>query len=196
MNHLAFADAARPARCVILRLPMLDYSIGHEILLLREGNPLIVPDENATEEKYRVGIIRAALICSRTWGENQRHFRWFKLWQWLARHSDFSLAVADFHNYRRAGISMPEVMPTPGEKGRNLGAPHIARLLEYSMKLYGPAAFDMPFGLAQWMYYSGAESEGGCIIPSEEEKATQSAVEEMERTIRKEQEEKQWPRPD
>ena len=41
MHDALFADAARPERVSILHLLMLDYSIGHELLLWRQRNPLV-----------------------------------------------------------------------------------------------------------------------------------------------------------
>ena len=187
MNSLAFADAARPARSVILRLPMLDYSIGHEIILLRERNPLIVPDETADDVKYIKAIIRAAMVCSRTWEENRNPFRSFGMWSWFVKRMDFNRAIQDWQHYRAAGVTGPEVRSASDGTGRALGSPHVARLLEFAMKIGG--GFDTPFGLAQWLYYSAAESEGGCIIPNEDEKKTTEQVDDLILSIQKEKEE-------
>jgi hypothetical protein len=171
---------------------MMDYSIGHELLLLHERNALIVPDDSATDETYRFAILRAVMICSRSWEENQRPMRWRRVWSWLARRCDLAAAIQAFREYRLAGVSMPEVKPIPGEKGRALGGPHLARVLEFAMRLRGQEAFDMPFGLAQWLYYCGAESEGACMMLSDEEREMESAKDALIAEIRKEKEAK-WP---
>ena len=47
MSSIVFADALRPSPVRILRLPMRPYSLGHELILLQQRNPLLflTPDE-------------------------------------------------------------------------------------------------------------------------------------------------------
>jgi hypothetical protein len=75
MHDEAFADSVRPAPCVILRLPMRPYSIGHELLLYRRRNPFVTLDDPAKFsqlpqlEQIRA-VMEAAQVCARTWQEN------------------------------------------------------------------------------------------------------------------------------
>lgn len=77
MHDEAFADSVRPAPCVILRLPMRDYSIGHELLLYRRRNPFVTLDNPAKfsqlppMEQHRA-VLEAAQVCGRSWAENER----------------------------------------------------------------------------------------------------------------------------
>ncbi len=68
MHELAFADAARPSPVVILNLLLCEYSIGHELLLFRRRNALVIssPEEFSKLDFWeQVFYIREALwICS------------------------------------------------------------------------------------------------------------------------------------
>lgn len=190
MHETAFLDAVRPARRVILRLLMLPYSIGHEILLAQRKNPLVQLSQEdfnkLTIEQQCAAVIEAALICSRTWKQNQRQHKWVKLWGWFIRKEDFALAIAEFRIYRAEGSTWPMIAPLDdSEKGRELGSPYLARILSYATTVYGENALDAALGLSQWLYFAHAESEGACRVENEMEEAvrTQKAaiLEDIER---------------
>lgn len=190
MNDIAFADAARPARRVILNLLMADYSIGHELLLLQQRNPLVIMSEQefnglATSDKVSA-ISRAALACCQTWGKRNNPHRWLTYWRWKNRNTDYALAIADFQNYRHLGSTMPTLLEIEGPK-KHLGIPHLARILNHVRD------FDMPLGLAQWLYYSQAEVEGSVNVKTEHQSQVESAMDEMTAQILKEQKEKSCP---
>ena len=89
MHDLALADAARQASVRILRLPMLEYSIGHELTLLSQRNPLLFDlFPGLPEEARRAALIRAALVCHRTWSQQYRRERNMWFWGWLIRKAD------------------------------------------------------------------------------------------------------------
>jgi hypothetical protein len=149
MHDQAFAEAARPRARRILRLPLLEYSIGHEILLQREQNALLAPGEAFLQlpgkEKSRA-LLRAVLICSQTWKENQRPWRWFSVWSWFVRgHQDFASSIAEFQIYRREGSTGPPLVPIE-EDGRELGSPFLARLLAFAAPAFGESVFDQGLG--------------------------------------------------
>ena len=50
MHELFFADAARPTPCVVLRLPLRPYAIGHELRLLARRNPFLCLSRSAFDE--------------------------------------------------------------------------------------------------------------------------------------------------
>lgn len=174
---MAFADAARPSRAVILHLMMQPYSIGHELLLTQENNPLLLPHlefTNLPQQVQKLAIIRAAWICCRTWKENlQNPFgrlfmaRW-KFYNWR---TDYALAIADFQNYRAAGSTFPSIGKPDGD-GRIFGAPFLSRLLAF----VGVNQIDMPLGMAQWMYFADAEAEGLCKVLNEHEQTIQDEL--------------------
>lgn len=192
---LAFADSVQPASQTILRLPMLPYSIGHELRLLQQRNPLLLPEsdfDSLLAKDQRLAIIRAALVCSQTWQQNQKLHRWLNLWGWLIRNSDFALAIAEFRNYRHAGTTMP-TLAEPDEKGREMGSPHTARILHFALSLYGLDAYDAPLGQLQWMYFSAAEAQGNCKVENSTERQIRDEVAQHRADYEREQKEKQCP---
>src|ERR1700739_3495079 len=73
MHELPFADAVRPAAVSVLKLLMLNYSVGHEIILLSRRNPLVCLSAEEfiklPGEDQRTAIIFAADCCCQNWSE-------------------------------------------------------------------------------------------------------------------------------
>ena len=143
MHEQAFAYAASQPPAAVLHLPLKPYSIGHEIELWRQDNPLLTKDraefDALSAVKQRDWLIRAVDFCSQDrdeWRESERTLqscpRW---WQWRARwkknrllatwnrwdailqkltEAEWIIAVAEFRNYLIAGRSCP---PAPTESG-------------------------------------------------------------------------------
>ena len=172
MHEIAFADAARPARCVILKLGLLDYSIGHELLLFRERNPLaLYTPESFKELPMAVQIqslLQAVCICERNWSDNQKPIKWLRLWAWLNRKTDYLAEIEKFQAYRNAVGDFPTVrMPKYGGKGdfHYFGAPEAARLVNYISQFHPCSEpFDFPLGLARMLYSAHSESQGAIWI--------------------------------
>lgn len=181
MHDLAFADAVRQAPVKILKLPMLDYSVGHELLLQRYRNPLLAPKKAFDEldaSIQRSSIIRAALICSRTWNENKKREWFLGIYLLMIRKEDHALSIAQFRNYRDAGSTYPR--PKKQEsKGRELGSPLMSRLVAYGGSIFGNSIFDKPLGMIQWMYFAHCEQEGCLEIENESEKDFRELVGEV-----------------
>lgn len=165
---------------------MLPYSIGHEILLLNQRNPLIFDRadfEKLEPAQQRSAVIRAALVCYRTWGQNHRRERNLSLWMWFNRRANWAAEIAEFRNYRTAGTSYPPaptddayMMANGGQKrdgGRSLGGSDLARALGFAcdhFKALGcESAYDVPFGLANHLYLTAMEMEGNVVIENERE---------------------------
>lgn len=211
MHDLAFADATRPTRCVILRLPLLGFSIGHELLLLQQGNPLVSLSaeefDKLPDDRQRAAIIRAVMICANTWTQNQKRQKWLRLWGWTLRKSDFPLAIAEWRNYRFEGSSFPPVTgdeadmiangDSDGPKGREIGGPFLARLYcfaaslpEREIQIHGDTAFDFPLGLATFLYFSHLEMEGKLKIENTKEREIRLEMASHREAVAREQEEK------
>jgi hypothetical protein len=186
MHDALFAGAARPARYVILGLPMKSYSIGHELLLLESCNPILFNGFDSLDKvTQRQAAIRASLICSQDWCRNHRAHRWLKLWRWKNRNADYPLAIAYFRNFRKSGSLFPPtpdkeadgIANGPGEKkGRELGGPYLARLYNFvaafpasEIKIHGKTAFDFPMGLANFLYLTNLECDGDLKIENAKE---------------------------
>lgn len=187
MHETAFADAARPARYRILGLDMLDYSIGHELILLRWRNPLLFANFDEQPIEVKCGAIRqAAWICSRRWKTNNRPpTRYgefcFRFWLWRVRNHDPARAISEFQEYRERGSSFPPV-ESAGEGGRALGAPFHAGLVKF-MATFHMEPFDSPLGLSQWLFYSDAEREGSVNIINAKESEFREKTDRFNREV-------------
>jgi len=212
MHESLLARAARPALVVILGLLMRPFSIGHKLLLVREGNPL-AEDNDAPAEK----LAEAALLCSQSWTQSARMpfdpLIRFKLWLWgirvrrlLKKQGVYSQLKA-FVDYRNAGsmafapsdfIERPD--SSNGMKPRPpRGTPPILILQQFlvsQLHLTDDQAWDHPYGLAMMRWQSHWEGEG-CFIVYNEWDAKQDAFISKEEAARinKEQEEKWLARP-
>lgn len=173
-------------------MPMLDYSIGHDILLHRINSPFL--SENFIElpdSIKREALIQAVIICSRTWEQNRKPERWLRLWLWLVKHDDFNRALYEFFEYRAEGSTCPRIMPPEDdEKGRSLGAPFHARVLAFAAPIFGQSVFDKPLGMLQWMYFAWAESEGQCRVENDFERQVREELEQHRADYEREQREK------
>lgn len=192
-HDLAFADAARPSRVVCLRLLLKPYSIGHELLLWRARNPLLL----ATQQEFNElpvaeqihSLFRAVSICSRDWFGNQKPEKWVRLWGWTVRNTDWLLAIADFRNYLASGRAMLPVLSASipedveayeisnndeklGGGGRALGAPFIPQLIIFLasvLRIEHDKLWDYPYALAANLYFTHLENEGRLNIENYKE---------------------------
>lgn len=188
MHDFAYAAAARQARFVIIGLELKPYSIGHELLLLQQGNPLLLDSDRFSklpfEDQYRA-VIRAVLICSRDWRSNQRPHKWMRFWSWKNRNADYALAIADFRNYRQQGSTHP---PAPeaeaymisnkddSNSAREKGSPILARVYNHVCAMpdreifnYGRTAYDFPLGLGLFLWLSRLEEDDRAVIENSDE---------------------------
>ena len=206
MHDATFAAATRPARFAVLGLPMLPYSIGHELLLLSKGNPILFDGfEKLNEVEQCRAVIQAVLICSRDWQDNQKPHRWLRLWRWMNRKANYPLAIADFKNYRAAGSLFPPVPdetvsmmaaqepPDENKKGRELGSPYMARLYSFvaamperEISIHGKTPFDFPFGFANFLYLTSMELDGAARIENRKEAEVAKEFEEHKAAFAKE----------
>src|ERR1039458_4287756 len=89
MHEAALAQAALPAPTSILGLPLQAYSLGHELFLIREGNPLAAANRETKANLDERDLVQAVLICCHSFEECRRlHTDWLmglKLWLWRRR---------------------------------------------------------------------------------------------------------------
>jgi hypothetical protein len=208
MQDALYADAIKPARVNILKLPLRDYSLGHELLLLRERNPFLMQTpfgfSQLPMEQRIFALHRATWICSNTHQQNEgESFVWFKLKQlrFLRRKltmDDYALAAAEFWNYLNAGRGTPRLskrrQKSGEEAGRPFGAPILPQLFQFVLTLPEikgqkvNAAWDYPFSAAIWRYFVHLEMEGSIQIENADEEETRLKVEQFEREYAEEQE--------
>jgi hypothetical protein len=165
VHELSAADALRPSPVCILNLPLSEYSLGHELLLFRRRNALVILSETAFSEldfALQIHAIREAVwICSDSFSARDRFerpswfmagFRWNewkrKRWAKRLKHltlQDYALAAAEFRNYLSEAQSCPPI-PTKhaisvlypddkNEHGRGFGQPFFLTLYQFVIGL-------------------------------------------------------------
>lgn len=200
MHDLQFADSIRPAPVICLRLPLLPYTIGHELLLLQQRNPFLIFSETEFNQLSALEQCRAlgdaVLICCRDWEANKKPHLWVGLWAWTNRKANYPLEIAEFRNYLNAGRAL---LPVPekeadeianGEnkdKGRELGAPFLAQLINFlsagrSLRA-ASSIFDTSYATAAALYFTHLESEGAYKIENRRENEIRREMAEHRRAI-------------
>lgn len=202
MHDLAFADAARPAQMRCLRLPLRDYSIGHEIILLQRRNALLINPARGSgsdDSSLVAALYEAVLVCHRSWGEQGRREKNLRLWGWVNRKADLKSEISNFKSYLDAAHRLPPVplefavKVAEGDEavkpGRSMGAPQTALLLNFIgsehpelARQYG-TVFDVPYGLASWLYFADAELNGRFRIENAQELENREDEEKIKREV-------------
>lgn len=193
MHEFAFADAARPLPVVCLRLPLLTYTIGHELRLIQTRNPILCLPEDEFNDlppaEQNVALRRAVLICTRNEAQQDRRSHFVRFWAWWCnRFCIYPLELAHFRNYLSAAHAE---FPPPSERaddicaskygyepmsamrGRSYGSPHLARLINFSLQHFRFSAFqhfnDAPYALTNQLYVAHLESSGSCRVQNRQE---------------------------
>lgn len=171
-----------PAPAIVLGMLLRPYSIGHELCLLRYGNPLAEGNESTPNQ-----LSRAVLTCCQSWRENQRMIfdplLSFKLLLWRFRRNvspalrklTFQEELKTFTTYRDAGsleFPLAEVVrPDRGPAPRPPGSPFQLRLYEFLHQRWTRedakewrTPWDYPLGLAKMRWASHWEEEGGLEV--------------------------------
>lgn len=201
MNPFLFADATRPKPVRVLRLLMLNYSIGHELILQSERNALLSPEFDSLPVNEKCfAIIRAALICSRSYEENHYPHRWLRLWNFMIVRDDFFKAIKDFQEYRFKGSTYPvppdkeadQIANGKDESGRMLGGELLPRLVNFisprAKSLGFKTVFNVDYGFALHLFFNDLEMEGRMKIENEREKQVRAELDEHLNAIKKERE--------
>ncbi len=202
MHELAFADATRPTPVSVLKLPLRTFTLGHELLLLRQRNAfMLLPESDFNALLWpwqRLQLQRAVLVCYRDWEGNQKPERFLKLWNWFTRNADLRVAIADFRNYlaehRQLLPSLSSDVPEDAEAyqianrgeeiggGRSLGAPMLAQLVNFAQErrlgteLGFQTLWDVPYALAGNLYFTDLERNGQMHIENFREREEREAM--------------------
>lgn len=168
---------------------MRPYSLGHELHLLREQNPLL---SGGSGNVARADLAQAVLICSQTFEECRRmSFDWLiplKLWVWRRRTRKLPIGphVQAFLEYRQDGVrQFPGSNVTHSDRapGRQAGAPFLLRLYQFlviEFRLTPSEAWDYPLGLAQMQFSTYWEEKGGFEIYNEHDAIHDEAVRKLD----------------
>ena len=202
MHEICFAEVACPQKHVVLNLPLRNFSIGHRILLLRQRNPLLWADETFFNQlifqDQVMWLVEAVFICATSFAERIRleqpsvlgwrqALNWLdvKGWHWRRGKTDWAAETAKFHNYlnasrviteyneQRDGFPFLPCTRSDDAKGRSLGAPYEALLIQFLVGqglCRGEAeALEYPYGAAVAHYLTYREKEGALKIINAEE---------------------------
>ena len=88
MHEFCFSDVSLPDRQAVLELPLLDFCIGHRLILLRQRNPLLWQTEADFNllpfARQNFWLVEAVYVCAQSFAGRQRlekePTRW-ALWQ-------------------------------------------------------------------------------------------------------------------
>ncbi len=178
MHEQLLAQAAVGAPTSILGLALRPYSLGHELWLIRQNNPLV-----AGGQVSRASLFEAILICCEDWqGASAMNTDWLmplKLWIWRkrTRKQITALAVEEFRHYRAMGSLCFKVNGAQsGQKTpRPPGAPFLLRLHMFLMEQFHyteAQAWDHPFGLAMMKWCAHWENKEALEIYNEVDSKT------------------------
>jgi hypothetical protein len=189
MHEAAYSQAALPAPARVLGLNLKPFSLGHELFLIREQNPLSVALGNNNVGALVAALPAAALFCSQSFEEihAMNSDRWIglkmKLWNRRLKRFNFGKELAIFLEYRSRGtMQFPSEAPT-NEKGRPFGAPLLLSLHQFIRRgtRTDAEAWNYPYGLAMMHYGAWLESEGRLKIKNAYEAEHDRAFEEWEK---------------
>lgn len=173
MHDAAFADAFRPPRFTVLLLDLMDFTIGHELVLWQRRNPLVVSSASEFDQQpwnFKIkALSQAVLVCCR------RAPRLASFWGRRCANLGLDAEVQKFRDYRAAGsLDLPTAkMPrTQGHPYHYFGGPELARLINYVTRMHSVmvqthfegSPLNFPLGLARMLYLVDAECEGGIWI--------------------------------
>lgn len=200
MHEDALAIAAIPTPAVVLGLLMRPLSIGHILLMTRDG--IIAGCESRSLSAAQLSS--AAWTCSQTWTENLRsQHDWLasvkmSVWKWRIgrerrRHETRAGALPYvvtqsevFYSYLSAGsleLPISDTVRVTQTKGRPPGAPFILRLHNWMMMTFGMSeveAWDYPLGLAKMRFVAHKETENLIDVKNESDESFDRYIAEQE----------------
>ena len=173
MHEKIFSEAFNVPPSTVFGLRLRNYAIGHELALVRQGNPVITYTEKAFDElsdaAQRVSLANAVELCC------YKIPRFKFIWAVRSVRLDFSEELKKFREYRLSGsMDMPTVKQprVQGAPFHYFGAPETARLLNYVSEHHAAmiaahfegSPLNFPLGLARLLYLTHLECEGSIWI--------------------------------
>lgn len=178
MHDLIFCQSFQPPEVTLLGLKLHNYTIGHEIALIRQGNPLVTYSEKSFDElpadAKRLAVVMAVNVCCK---KN-------RVSQWLmgirSHNVPLNGTIATIRQYLTLGsqdLPLAKMPRTQGVPFHYFGAPELARLLNYvtgsHQKMidahFGGSPLNFPFGLAKMLYSAHLESEGNIWVKNQQD---------------------------
>lgn len=176
MHEAIFSNSFSPAPCKVFGISLDAYTIGHEIALIKQGNPLVAYSSASFSElsgpAKKMALAMAVEIC----GKFGRLNKWiFAVKVFRANEKEIATQLSVFAAYREASAQdLPTVkMPrTEGVPFHYFGAPDLARLVNFISAVHKPmmdahfsgSPLNFPLGLARQLYSTHLECEGAIWI--------------------------------
>lgn len=189
MNHEAWIKAVLPDSAPrILGLPLVPYTLGHELVLWRWNSPLIFKEKlDFDKEEDWDAFFKAVLLCSEPF-DDPRHIlnsRWLSLFSWFwgrrCRKLNLALAFKRFEEYRFRFLWMPDLNQSAGSRKAEAPWP-IMTLAEIMAEFHCSKEVALHEPLSFWtaLHCAKLEREGKLDLFSDEHRALFSKLREME----------------
>ena len=181
MHEQEFCSSFQPPTAKVFGVALDTFAIGHELALVRQGNPLATYGAASfaelSEPAKKLALSLALEICG-----NLKFFRkWAVALRMLrATGKDLENEISAFRSYRAAGsqdMPLAKMPRTNGVPFHYLGAPELARLLNYITKhhpiliqaYFKGSPLNFPLGLAQILHTTHLESEGSIWVKNHQD---------------------------
>ena len=181
MHESELASSFAPPTFKVFGVTMARYAIGHELALIRQGNPLATYSEPSFAElsidAKRLALGMAIEICGnlgsvKKWIVASKMFR--------ASGEVFESQIKNFRDYRAASSYDLPLLKMPRQSGtpfHYFGAPELARLLNYVTEHHSllikthfeGSPLNFPLGLAQILYTTKLESDGAVWVKNHQD---------------------------
>ena len=160
---------------------MATYAIGHELALVRQGNPIATYNESSfqelSHEAKKLALTMAVEVCGKIGIVQKARFI---LNVFLAKPEALENEINKFRVYRSEGSLDLPLTKMPKDRGlpyRYFGSPSMASLINYltanhSLLIqshFKGSPLNFPLGLAQILYTTHLETTGGVWVKNKQE---------------------------
>ena len=173
MHEKIFSEAFNPVPCRVLGLKLRNYSIGHELALIKQGNPIITYAESSFNElsqaAQNLSLASAVEICC------YRVPVLKIIWAIRQIGCNFKEEIKKFRVYRDSGsLDLPTTRQSrvSGLSFHYFGSPELARLINYVSEYhaiminvhFNGSPLNFPLGVARMLYASKLECDGSIWV--------------------------------
>jgi hypothetical protein len=181
MHELEFTTSFEPPTGNVFGVVLDKYAIGHEMAMIRQGNPLATYSEASFAEldvdAKKLALAMAVEICGRV-GFFSKFIFVIRLHK--ATDDELAVEISKFRDHLANGSRNFPLAKMPRQQGipfRYFGAPAMASLLNYvtanhAMLIqshFGGSPLNFPLGLAQMLYATHLETTGAVWVKNQQE---------------------------
>ncbi len=181
MHDQEFCSSFQPPSAKVFGVTLETFAIGHELALIRQGNPLATYGEisfaELSPDAKRLALAMAVEIC----GKLGYFSKWiFGLKTFRINADGLAVEIQTFREYRAAGNHDLPLAKMPKQHGipfRYFGSPGLASLLNYIVEKHSllikshfkGSPLNFPLGLAQILYTTHLEATGAVWVKNKDE---------------------------